>query len=154
MEELGIEPVIQGFAGFVPPGIKRLYPEVNLHPTRWNGGFPVSQRPVVMLPDSPLWASIGKAFIIEWKKEFGEARYWLVDKGSHRLDIRAASIVADGKVVASDRHDGETGDVHRGNFYRFKLPKGLAANNTLVLRAEIRSLAGANSYGRVLCLTK
>lgn len=54
MNDLGIEPVIQGFAGFVPPGIKRLHPEVNLHVTHWNGGFPVSQRPVVMLPDSPL----------------------------------------------------------------------------------------------------
>jgi alpha-N-acetylglucosaminidase len=75
-------------------------------------------------------------------------------KGSHRLDIREASIVADGKVIATDRHDGETGDVHRGNVYRFKLPKDLTANNTLVLRAEIRSLAGANSYGRVLCLTE
>ena len=51
-------------------------------------------------------------------------------------------------------HDGETGDVHRGNVYRFKLPKDLTANNTLVLRAEIRSPAGANSYGRVLCLTE
>ncbi|MBN8456375.1 MAG: alpha-N-acetylglucosaminidase C-terminal domain-containing protein [Verrucomicrobia bacterium] len=79
MRELGIEPVIQGFAGFVPPGIKRLHPDVNLHVTHWNGGIPVSQRPVVMLPDSPLWARIGKAFITEWKKEFGDARYWLVD---------------------------------------------------------------------------
>lgn len=79
MKELGIEPVIQGFAGFVPPGIQRIHPEVTLHPTHWNDGFPVSQRPVVMLPDSPLWAEIGKAFITEWKKEFGDARYWLVD---------------------------------------------------------------------------
>lgn len=79
MKELGIEPVIQGFAGFVPPGIKRLQADVKLHVTHWNGGFPVSQRPVVMLPDNPLWSEIGRAFISEWKKEFGEARYWLVD---------------------------------------------------------------------------
>ena len=79
MKELGIEPVIQGFAGFVPPGLKRIHPEVNLHVTHWNGGFPVSQRPVVMLPDTPLWGEIGRAFIAEWKKEFGDARYWLVD---------------------------------------------------------------------------
>lgn len=79
LKELGIEPVIQGFAGFVPPGIKRLHPELNLHVTHWNGGFPVSQRPVVMLPDHPLWTRIGRAFIHEWKQEFGDARYWLVD---------------------------------------------------------------------------
>ena len=79
MKELGIEPVIQGFAGFVPPGLKRLHPEVTLHETHWNGGFPVSQRPLVMLPDTPLWSQIGQAFITEWKQEFGDARYWLVD---------------------------------------------------------------------------
>ncbi len=79
MRELGIEPVIQGFAGFVPPGIARLHPEVELHETHWNSGFPVSQRPVVMLPDTPLWSAIGRTFISEWKKEFGDARYWLVD---------------------------------------------------------------------------
>jgi hypothetical protein len=79
---------------------------------------------------------------------------FLYTKGSHRLDIREASIVADGKVIATDRHDGETGDVHRANVYRFKLPGTVNANNTLVLRAEIRSLAGANSYGQVLLFGK
>ena len=75
-------------------------------------------------------------------------------KGNHRLDIREASIVADGKVIAVDRHDGETGDIHRGNVYHFKLPEGIRSNNTLVLRAEVRSLAGANSYGQVLLLMR
>lgn len=79
MRELGIEPVIQGFAGFVPKGMQRLHPEVKFHETHWNGGFPVSQRPVVMLPDTPLWSEIMKRFVTEWKREFGEARYWLVD---------------------------------------------------------------------------
>jgi alpha-N-acetylglucosaminidase len=79
MRELGIEPVVQGFAGFVPQGMRRLHPEVRYHETHWNSGFPVSQRPVVMLPDSPLWSEIMRRFIAEWKKEFGEARHWLVD---------------------------------------------------------------------------
>jgi alpha-N-acetylglucosaminidase len=73
-------------------------------------------------------------------------------RGNHRLDIREASIAADGQVVATDRHDGETGDIHRGNVYRFKLSKDITANNTLVLRAEVRSLNGANSYGKVILL--
>ncbi len=74
--------------------------------------------------------------------------------GNHRLDIREVSIVADGKVVATDRHEGEAGDIHRGHIYRFNIPKGTAANNTLVLRAEVRSLIGAQSNGKVFAVRK
>jgi hypothetical protein len=74
--------------------------------------------------------------------------------GNHRLDIREVSIMADGKVVANDRHDGEAGDIHRGNIYRFTIPKGTAANNTLALRAVVRSLLGAQSNGKVLTVRK
>ncbi len=79
MRVLGIEPVVQGFSGFVPPAIKRIHPDIVLHPTHWNGGFPVSQRPVVMLPDDPVFARITKDYLTEWQKEFGTARYILVD---------------------------------------------------------------------------
>ncbi|NWK57481.1 alpha-N-acetylglucosaminidase [Verrucomicrobiaceae bacterium N1E253] len=79
MREIGIEPVVQGFAGFVPPAIKRIHPEIELHTTHWNGGFPESQRPVVMLPDHPVFAAITKDYLIEWQNEFGEAKYILVD---------------------------------------------------------------------------
>jgi alpha-N-acetylglucosaminidase len=74
--------------------------------------------------------------------------------GNHRLDIREVSIVADGRVVATDRHDGEAGDLHRGNTYRFEIPKGARANNTLVLRAEVRSLIAAKSNGKILAIRK
>ena len=57
-------------------------------------------------------------------------------------------------VIATDRHDGQTGDFHRDNIYRFKLPKTVTSNNTLVLRAEIRSLNGADSYGKVLAVKR
>jgi len=79
MRELGIEPVVQSFAGFVPPAIKRIYPEIILHNTHWNGGFPQSKRPVVMMPDDPLFKKIMVAYLTEWKKEFGNAKYILVD---------------------------------------------------------------------------
>ncbi len=79
LRKLGIEPVVQGFAGFVPPAIKRIYPDIKLHNTHWNGGFPMSQRPVVMMPDDPLFKKIMVSFLREWKKEFGSAKYILVD---------------------------------------------------------------------------
>ncbi len=79
MRELGIEPVVQGFAGFVPPAIERIYPDITLYDTMWNGGFPTSQRPVVMLPDDPLFAEITRRYTTAWSNEFGEAQYYLVD---------------------------------------------------------------------------
>ncbi len=79
MRELGIEPVIQSFAGFVPKGLKRVTPSLTVHETLWNGGFPPKQRPVVLLPDDPVWADIMKRFVTRWKAEFGDAKYFLVD---------------------------------------------------------------------------
>lgn len=79
MRELGIQPVVQSFAGFVPKVIKRIYPDIVLHSTLWNSGFPESQRPVLLMPGDPLFAKITKMYMEEWQKEFGKADYFLVD---------------------------------------------------------------------------
>lgn len=79
MRELGMEPILQSFAGFVPKAIKRLYPELLLHNTLWNAGFPASQRPVMLMPGDPLFMKITKMYMDEWKAEFGDAKYYLVD---------------------------------------------------------------------------
>jgi alpha-N-acetylglucosaminidase len=79
MRELGIEPIVQSFAGFVPKAIKRLYPDIKLHNTLWNSGFPESQRPVLLMPGDTLFALITKMYMEEWHKEFGQANYYLVD---------------------------------------------------------------------------
>jgi len=79
MKELGMEPIIQSFAGFVPKAIKRLYPDIKLHNTLWNSGFPESQRPVLLMPGDPLFALIIKMYMEEWQKEFGDTQYYLVD---------------------------------------------------------------------------
>jgi alpha-N-acetylglucosaminidase len=79
MRDLGIQPVVQSFAGFVPKAIKRIYPDLVLHNTLWNSGFPPSQRPVMLMPGHPLFAKITKMYMEEWQKEFGEATFYLVD---------------------------------------------------------------------------
>lgn len=79
MKELGIDPVIQSFAGFVPRAFSRIHPETKLHDTCWNGSLPPLNRPVLMLPDDPQFANLTKLFMTEWKKEFGQAKYFLVD---------------------------------------------------------------------------
>lgn len=79
MRELGMQPVIESFAGFVPKAIKRIYPNIKLQTTLWNSGFLEYQRPVLLMADDPLFAKITKMFMEEWKKEFGDATYFLVD---------------------------------------------------------------------------
>jgi alpha-N-acetylglucosaminidase len=78
MRELGMEPIYQGFAGFVPKAMRRLHPEVKLHDVAW-GGFPKDKLSVILMPDAPLFTEISKLFIHEWEAEFGKGRYYLVD---------------------------------------------------------------------------
>ena len=74
MRELGMKPVYQGFAGFVPQGMKRLHPETELTETKWSG-----LRSWLLSPLDPLFSSIGTAFVKEWEKEFGKGDYYLID---------------------------------------------------------------------------
>jgi len=89
MRELGIEPVVQSFAGFVPDAITRIHPDLNVMETLWNGGFPKHQRPKLILPNQPLFKEISRAYIEEWRSEFGEAKYYLVDSFNELKNIKA-----------------------------------------------------------------
>lgn len=83
MKSLGMKPICPAFAGFVPQGIQRLYPDVKLFETSWLGG--VSKNWMVT-PDSPLFAKIGQMFIEEWEKEFGKNNYYIADS-FNEMDI-------------------------------------------------------------------
>lgn len=83
MKSLGMKPICPAFAGFVPQGIKRLYPDVELFETSWLGG--VSKNWMVS-PDSPLFQKIGRMFIEEWEKEFGKNDYYIADS-FNEMDI-------------------------------------------------------------------
>ena len=83
MKSLGMKPITPAFAGFVPEGIKRLYPDVELLETSWLGG--VSKNWMVS-PDSPLFRQIGQMFIEEWEKEFGKNDYYIADS-FNEMDI-------------------------------------------------------------------
>jgi alpha-N-acetylglucosaminidase len=79
VRELGMEPIAPAFAGFVPPALERARPEAKLvHLDAW-AGFDVPYRTHLLDPTSPLYAEIGKKFIDEWRREFGDAKYFLAD---------------------------------------------------------------------------
>ena len=79
MRELGMEPVIQGFNGFVPRGFTRLHPESRVFETVWNASLPPAHRAILLSPDDPQFAAITRLYLEEWRKEFGEVRHILVD---------------------------------------------------------------------------
>ncbi|ETN96178.1 alpha-N-acetylglucosaminidase [Zhouia amylolytica] len=79
MRQLGMEPVVQSFGGFVPKSLKRIFPDITMYETHWNDGFPKDQRPSFIAPDDEVFAKISKLFMEEWQNEFGKAKYFLVD---------------------------------------------------------------------------
>lgn len=83
MRSLGMKPICPGFAGFIPPAIKRLFPKVKITKTSWGGG---SFHNWMLSPKEDLFHEMGKLFIQEWEKEFGENQYYLVDS-FNEMDI-------------------------------------------------------------------
>ena len=81
MEALGMDPVFQGFAGFVPNAVKEVYPQVDLTVTKWQG-----LESYMLSPLDDLFTVIGSTFIEEWEKEFGKGKYYLID-GFNELEI-------------------------------------------------------------------
>ncbi len=74
MLELGMKPVYQGFAGFVPRAMGEHFPDVDLKETKWSGF-----RSWMLSPLDDLFSKIGTAYIKEWEKEFGKGKYYLID---------------------------------------------------------------------------
>ena len=82
MRSLGMHPICPGFAGFVPQAMKRLHPNIKITETSWGGAF----HNWMLSPQENLFHTIGKLFIEEWEKEFGQNQYYLVDS-FNEMDI-------------------------------------------------------------------
>lgn len=76
MRALGMKPITPGFAGFVPPAMKRIYPDLELVETKWCGG---RFHNWMVMPNHPVFEKIGTMFIEEYQKEFGKNDLILVD---------------------------------------------------------------------------
>lgn len=79
MRELGMTPIAPAFAGFVPPALARVHPEEKITELAAWGKFDQPYRTYILAPTSPLYTEIGRRFIHEWEKEFGENKYFLAD---------------------------------------------------------------------------
>lgn len=100
MRALGMEPIAPAFAGFVPPALIERHPEIKANQLEW-GGFDKSENACVLAPDSPWFSKIGKMFIEEWEKEFGDARYWISDSFNEmRLPVDKDDTVGKHRLLA------------------------------------------------------
>lgn len=82
MKELGMTPIVQSFAGFVPDGINKVYPSAKITPLIWVSSFAKQYRCGILMPDSAnaaLFIKIGALFVHAWEKEFGKQQYFLSD---------------------------------------------------------------------------
>jgi hypothetical protein len=107
MRELGMNPVAPAFAGFVPPAFIAKNPDITYNQLLW-GGFDKSYNAVVLAPSSPWFSKIGKLFVEEWEKEFGDAKYFLSsryytaeDRG-RRADVMVFSSAYRPQIVVED----------------------------------------------------
>lgn len=101
MEALGMTPVFQGFAGFVPPAMKRIRPETTLTETKWSGF-----RNWMLSPLDPLFSEIGTRYIRAWEQEFGKGKYYLIDS-FNEMDVPFGE-KGSPERAATLRHYGET----------------------------------------------
>ncbi|MCM4149962.1 alpha-N-acetylglucosaminidase [Arenibacter sp. N53] len=76
MKELDMHPIVHAFAGFVPKGLQRIYPNEELRELGW-GGF--DEKVQILSPKSELFKKIGKLYIQEWENEFGKGEFYLAD---------------------------------------------------------------------------
>lgn len=79
LEEIGMHPIVPAFAGFVPEGLKRLYPNQDIRDVAFGAGFSKQYSGHILAPSSDLFEKIGRLYIEEWEKEFGKNKFYLAD---------------------------------------------------------------------------
>jgi alpha-N-acetylglucosaminidase len=79
MRELGMTPIVPAFAGFVPPTFKKHFPSASVLDMAPWAGFDANNGTHILSPKSELFVEIGKKFIEEYRKEYGECHYYLSD---------------------------------------------------------------------------
>jgi len=79
MRQLGMTPVVPAFSGFVPPTLGKHHPLAVVQKMAPWAGFSDSFQTYMLSPKSSLFVEIGKKFIEEYRREYGECHYYLSD---------------------------------------------------------------------------
>ena len=79
MRELGMNPVVPAFSGYVPEAIKNIYPDADIIQMKPWAGFSPKDGTYMLSPLSKHFAEIGRDFIKEYEKEYGRTHFYLAD---------------------------------------------------------------------------
>lgn len=79
MNQLGMEPIVPGFAGIVPAAYKRMNPAVELREMKGWNNFPDENKTYILAPGTTDFITLGKRFVEEYKKSYGDVHYYLAD---------------------------------------------------------------------------
>jgi len=83
MKQLGMEPIVPGFAGNVPAAYARINPDAKLREVSGWNNFPSDNKSYILAPGTADFATLEKNFINEYKRFYGEVNYYLVDLLNH-----------------------------------------------------------------------
>ncbi len=104
--------------------------------------------PVLLAAGRPMEIPVPAAVAAKLAKNPTLTATFNYKEGGAGLDIASVELLADGKVVATDKHAGFAGTHPRDNVYRLALPKGQKPEK-LVLRATVKGSGGGDSTGEV-----
>ncbi len=79
MKQLGMQPIVPGFSGIVPAAYSRLNPDAKLREMKGWCNFPDEYKSYILAPGSSDFTTIGKNFINEYHRTYGEVDYYLAD---------------------------------------------------------------------------
>jgi alpha-N-acetylglucosaminidase len=116
MKELGMNPVVPAFSGFVPAALKRVRPGARIVDIAPWAGFERGCGTHILPPTSPLFPEIGKRFIQEYRKAFGDFHYYLADSFNELKvpvtpENRFDELAAYGRAVFESIDAGDPGGV-------------------------------------------
>ncbi|MCH1925206.1 alpha-N-acetylglucosaminidase [Shewanella sp. C32] len=83
MAELGMEPVVPAFSGYVPKQFKTLFPDAKIYEMpKWSG---FAHETYWLDPADPLFAKVAKRFIELYTQAYGKHKYYLSDAFNEML---------------------------------------------------------------------
>ncbi len=105
MKQLGMQPIVPGFSGIVPAAYSRLNPTSQLREMKGWCDFPADYKAYILAPENTDFTAIGKNFIEEYRRTYGDVHYYLADLfNENEVPVSAANrndeLAAYGKSVS------------------------------------------------------
>jgi len=96
MRELGVEPVLQGYYGIVPPDFEKKFPEAEVRP---QGNWGDLKRPDMLEPTCPAFERLAAAFYREQRELFGPAKFYAADPFHEGGSTEGMDLAACGRAI-------------------------------------------------------